>query len=385
MSQDQRPPSNASQTRPPSSRASSQHSSFAPLAHRAHSVTSLRSLPHQTEDHYDQDRDQSDEQSEPGGQAAQDDDDVYDDNVLDDDALMYNESLIGPGNDFDYNHVDELALPGEGNFTFDGTASSNGRKRPRSNSMDGDENRYRRAKKISQSKGRPKASDYSKDVQDVLESAIAHYKADLLRWDPYPDRSNELAWTKASWDSANKECNLKIALDSELMRMVSSLLLLLRLFTYIRLHVAHLICVAKSRRRSNRLWQACMASKFPPMKQFAPVTVTWLKNSKKGTRFYTRFVILQSICLFFHLVNTIYRHVQRGINLNRVYTNTKSFKWPSTSASSRTGWTLACNSRNSFTHFLCVALMLIFTAVSGIKLDIHTQLLTEFQDRVLYR
>ena len=92
--------------------------------------------------------------------------------------------------------------------------------------------KYERAEKIAKSKGRPKASDYADDVQEVLDSAIAHYKVDLLCLNPYPDRTHELAWSKTSWSAANEVCNLKIAHNGELIKMVSLFAKLFRLCSY---------------------------------------------------------------------------------------------------------------------------------------------------------
>jgi hypothetical protein len=91
---------------------------------------------------------------------------------------------------------------------------------------------YERARKVVKSKGRPKASDYADDMQDLLNSAITHYKVDLFCFDPYPDRAHELAWAKTSWSTANRVCDLKIAHNSELIKMVSSLTMWFRLYSY---------------------------------------------------------------------------------------------------------------------------------------------------------
>src|SRR3984893_16620390 len=125
-----------------------------------------------------------------------------------------------PGAD-DYEPGEDDYEPNEDELNVDhATPSPNGRKHAHANSMD-DNDKYERAKKITKSKGRPKASDYADDVQEVLDSAIAHYKVDLLRFDPYPDRTHELAWSKTSWSVANEVCNLKIAHNGELIKMVS--------------------------------------------------------------------------------------------------------------------------------------------------------------------
>ena len=103
--------------------------------------------------------------------------------------------------------------------------SVNGHKRPRSDSLDSNNGKYEKARKIVRSSGRPKASDYAQEVQDVLNTGITYFKVDLLRFTPYPDRVDELAWAKAGWSTANMDCDIKIAHNTELIKMVSSLLM----------------------------------------------------------------------------------------------------------------------------------------------------------------
>jgi hypothetical protein len=98
-----------------------------------------------------------------------------------------------------------------------------GQKRPHSNLVEARE--YVKARKIAKSTSRPKASDYAQEVQDVLNTAIAHYKADLLRLDPFPERGLELKWSKANWFTANAVCDLKIAHNSDLVKMVSTVIM----------------------------------------------------------------------------------------------------------------------------------------------------------------
>jgi hypothetical protein len=112
------------------------------------------------------------------------------------------------------------------------TPSSCGKKRARSNSDTDNDSTFKRARKLVKSKGRPKAGDYADDVQDVLDNAITHFKVDLLRFGPYPDRTHELAWAKFGWAAANKACSLKIAHNSELIKMVSLLLMTVRSYLY---------------------------------------------------------------------------------------------------------------------------------------------------------
>lgn len=124
------------------------------------------------------------------------------------------------------------------------TPPPNGWEHAHSNSMNADNSdEYKRARKVVKSKGRLKASDYVDDIQDVLNTIITYYKVNLLHFGPYPDCTHELAWAKMSWDTANRVCDLKIAHNSELIKMVSSLTTLFCLHSYstqITCHGSHL-------------------------------------------------------------------------------------------------------------------------------------------------
>jgi hypothetical protein len=101
--------------------------------------------------------------------------------------------------------------------------SVNSHKHPRSDSLDSNNGKYEKARKIVRSSGRPKASNYMQEVQDVLNTGITYFEVDLLHFDLYPERVDELKWAKASWSMANTDCNLIIAHNTELIKMVSPL------------------------------------------------------------------------------------------------------------------------------------------------------------------
>ena len=65
-----------------------------------------------------------------------------------------------------------------------------------------------------------------------LDSAVTYYKVDLLCLDPYPDCTHKLAWSNTSQSMVNKVCDLKIANNSELIKMVSLFAKLFRLRSY---------------------------------------------------------------------------------------------------------------------------------------------------------
>ena len=84
-----------------------------------------------------------------------------------------------------------------------------------------DDGKYEKARKVVRSSGRPKASDYAQEVQDVFNTGITYYKTDLLHFNPYPDGVDQLAWAKASWSTANTDCDIKIAYNTQLIKKVN--------------------------------------------------------------------------------------------------------------------------------------------------------------------
>jgi hypothetical protein len=230
----------------------------------------------------------------------------------------------------------------------------NGRKRVRSGSIGADDDaEYKRARKIVKSKGRPKASDYADDVQDVLDSAITHYKVDLLRFDPYPDRTHELAWAKASWGSANSVCDLKIAHNGELVKMASSLTTWFRLCSYstqITCRGSHLRGEIKT--KVKPLVASMYGFEVPTNETIRARNRKLVEELKEEYTFLYK-VRHAMLCLLFTVLNTdVYRPVLLATSLSQVFMNTRSSKQPSTFASSRTVLTLAFNSICFSAHFL---------------------------------
>jgi len=65
---------------------------------------------------------------------------------------------------------DKVSKDGVDDHNASATPCPNGQKHARSNSMDPDNNgKYERARNVVKSKGRPKASDYADDVQDITK------------------------------------------------------------------------------------------------------------------------------------------------------------------------------------------------------------------------
>jgi Domain of unknown function (DUF6532) len=78
-----------------------------------------------------------------------------------------------------------------------------------------------KAKRIGATQGRPKAKDFSPEVQEVIGVAIKHYRARLSTEDPYPDLAKEAQWTKISWQAACDDTELDIAHSAEALAVVS--------------------------------------------------------------------------------------------------------------------------------------------------------------------
>ena len=92
---------------------------------------------------------------------------------------------------------DEHVHSHENEYTkHESAKSTNHLKRAHSDSVDTDNNKFEKARKVVKSSGRPKASHYTQEVQDFLDSAITFFKVNFLRIHPYSDRASELSWAK---------------------------------------------------------------------------------------------------------------------------------------------------------------------------------------------
>jgi hypothetical protein len=95
-------------------------------------------------------------------------------------------------------------------------------KRQRSASSDNvhDEVQVRKAIKIQESKGRPKAADYEPSVHTIFSIAWPLYRGRLCTEGPMPDRMQEVSWAKLAWTEACERLGTRIACDAELIKMV---------------------------------------------------------------------------------------------------------------------------------------------------------------------
>ena len=97
-----------------------------------------------------------------------------------------------------------------------------GQKRPRhdSDSTQPDINKFRKAVKVKNSKGKPKADDWEPDVQEILTVAILSYETRLAIHGLFPDHMEEVMWAKGAWLDGCRNCDLKIHHNSELIKIV---------------------------------------------------------------------------------------------------------------------------------------------------------------------
>ena len=80
--------------------------------------------------------------------------------------------------------------------------------------------KYRKAIKVKNSRGKPKADDWEPEVQDVLAEAIEAYEIRLASLGFYPDHMQEVTWAKAAWRDGCHECEVKIHHNTELIKIV---------------------------------------------------------------------------------------------------------------------------------------------------------------------
>ncbi|KAJ8587604.1 hypothetical protein M405DRAFT_741583 [Rhizopogon salebrosus TDB-379] len=90
-----------------------------------------------------------------------------------------------------------------------------------SNNVD-DKVQVRKAIKIQESKGRPKAADYEPSVRTIFSIAWPLYRGRLCTEGPMPDRMQEVSWAKLAWTEACERLGTRIACDAELIKMITS-------------------------------------------------------------------------------------------------------------------------------------------------------------------
>ena len=97
-----------------------------------------------------------------------------------------------------------------------------GQKRPchDSDSVQPDISQYRKAIKVKDSKGKPKADDWEQEVQDVLAEAILSYETKLVTLGFFPAHMQEVTWAKAPWLDGCRECEVKIHHNTELIKII---------------------------------------------------------------------------------------------------------------------------------------------------------------------
>lgn len=70
---------------------------------------------------------------------------------------------------------------------------------------------------------KPKAGDYKVAVQTVLAEVIPLYCGFLSTETPYPGPMEEIRWAKKSWKDSCKECDVQMAFNSEIIKLVSDM------------------------------------------------------------------------------------------------------------------------------------------------------------------
>ena len=96
-----------------------------------------------------------------------------------------------------------------------------GQKRPcRDSDPQPNISKYRKAIKVKNSKGKPKADDWEQEVQDILAEAILRYETRLAMLGFFPNHMQEVMGAKAAWLDGCRECGVKIHHNMELIKIV---------------------------------------------------------------------------------------------------------------------------------------------------------------------
>ncbi|KAG1906492.1 uncharacterized protein F5891DRAFT_931848, partial [Suillus fuscotomentosus] len=96
------------------------------------------------------------------------------------------------------------------------------RHRRPSDSDNEDDGQVRKAVKIQESRGRPKAADYEPSVRTIFGVAWALYRGHLCTEGAMPDRMQEVTWAKLAWNDACKRLQTHVAYDAEIIKMITS-------------------------------------------------------------------------------------------------------------------------------------------------------------------
>ena len=70
---------------------------------------------------------------------------------------------------------------------------------------------------------KPKAGDYEVTVQTILAEVIPLYRGYLSTETPYPGPMEEMRWAKKSWKDSCEECDMQMAFNSEIIKLVSDM------------------------------------------------------------------------------------------------------------------------------------------------------------------
>ncbi|KAG1742961.1 hypothetical protein EDD22DRAFT_851560 [Suillus occidentalis] len=107
------------------------------------------------------------------------------------------------------------AIAGLADFDMDASDSDN-------NNEDNDDGHVRKAVKIQESRGRPKAADYEPSVRTIFGITWALYRGRLCTEGAMPDRMQEVTWAKLAWNEACKRLQSRVAYDAEIIKMITS-------------------------------------------------------------------------------------------------------------------------------------------------------------------
>ena len=166
----------------------------------------------------DVDNDSDDNVDNNGGDDIinNDDDRVVDnidgtDDIIDEDSGPNVDNL----NDFG-NQLEELE---DQDIEDDSTSPSCGDKRRHSRA--GPAHQWREPVKVQATTGaKPRASDYEVAVRKVLHEAIPLYRGYLSTVTPFPGPMDEIRWAKKSWSNGCEECDILMASNDEIIKLV---------------------------------------------------------------------------------------------------------------------------------------------------------------------
>jgi hypothetical protein len=189
---------------------------------------------------------------------------------------------------------------------------------------------WRKLVKVHRTTGvKPRAGDYEVAVKKVLGRAIPRYRGYLSTYSPYPSTMEEIRWAKKSWNDACEDCEVQVAPNNEIIKLVSdSDLVYVTLCTHLSQITS---CSSHLRGRVKSKIQPHIKNLYGFYPVSRPRAVE--HNVRLARKLKAKFAFVYAVCFFiFAYIFTKRIRVARNVEktATKAFTGTRSFSKQST-------------------------------------------------------